>query len=116
MSASRRDPALPLPSPDMRSASTNPIIKSQWDDGEEKELIHQQEEKILQQQGRLMRGTKVLALIVTVIVLTLFFIIFTIIPHRSARRRLRCVPPRSAWRANCACQRHTDVDAASGIP
>ena len=61
------------------------IIKSQWDDGEEKETIHQKEEQILQQQGRLMRA-RVLALIVTVIVLTLFFIIFTIIRHRSARR------------------------------
>jgi serine phosphatase RsbU (regulator of sigma subunit) len=61
------------------------IIKSQWDDGEEKETIHQKEEQILQQQGRLMRA-RVLALIVTVIVLTLFFIIFTIIRHRSAQR------------------------------
>ncbi len=61
------------------------IVKSQWDDGEEKETIHQKEEQILQQQGRLMRA-RVLALIVTVIVLTLFFIIFTIIRHRAARR------------------------------
>ena len=61
------------------------IIKSQWDDGEEKETIHQKEEQILQQQGRLMRA-RVLALIVTVIVLTLFFIIFTIIRHRATQR------------------------------
>ena len=61
------------------------IIKSQWDDSEEKETIHQKEEQIIQQQNRLMRA-RVLALIVTVIVLILFFVVFTILRHRAAQR------------------------------
>ena len=61
------------------------IIRSQWLDSEEQETIHQKEEQIQQQQENLLK-TRVMVLVVTVIALIVFFVIFTIIRHRAAKR------------------------------
>jgi len=61
------------------------IVKSQWVDSEEQETIRLKEEQILQQQQRLSRA-RILALVVTIIALTVFFVIFTVVRQRNARR------------------------------
>ena len=61
------------------------IIRSQWLDSEEQETIHQKEEQIQQQQENLLK-TRVMVLVVTVIALIVFFVIFTIIRQRAAKR------------------------------
>ena len=61
------------------------IIKSQWIDAEELEVIRQKEEQILKQEKRLARA-RILALMATIIVLSIFFTVYTIIRHRAQRR------------------------------
>lgn len=61
------------------------IIKSQWVDSEEQETIRQKEDQILQQQQHLSRA-RIMALIAAIFALTVFFVIFTIVRHRNARR------------------------------
>ena len=61
------------------------IIKSQRVDAEELEIIRQKEEQILQQEKRLSR-IRVLALLATIVVLSVFFTVYTIIRHRAQRR------------------------------
>jgi signal transduction histidine kinase len=61
------------------------IIKSQWIDAEELEVIRQKEEQILEQEKRLARG-RILALLATIITLSTFFTVYTIIRHRAQRR------------------------------
>ena len=61
------------------------VMKSRWRGAEEQETIRQKEAQILKQQERLSRA-RILALTVTIIALTVFFIIFTIVRHRAAKR------------------------------
>ena len=61
------------------------IIKSQWVDAEEQEVIRQKEEQILHQQEHLARA-RMWGFIATIVSLTIFFVIFTIIRHRAAKR------------------------------
>ena len=61
------------------------IIRSQWVDAQELEIIRQKEEQILQQEKRLLRA-RILALLVATITLSVFFIIYTVIRHRAQRR------------------------------
>ena len=61
------------------------VMKSRWRGAEEQETIRQKEIQIAHQQARLSRA-RILALIVTIIVLTLFFVIFTIVRQRAAKR------------------------------
>lgn len=82
--AGRRDTASAVASQILERLDSA-IIKSQWVDSEEQETIRLKEEQILQQQQRLSRG-RIFALIVTIVALSVFFIIFTIVRHRNARR------------------------------
>ncbi|MBP5799567.1 MAG: serine/threonine-protein phosphatase, partial [Prevotella sp.] len=61
------------------------VMKSRWRGAEEQEIIRQKENQIVQQQTRLSR-VRILALIAAIIVLTVFFIIFTIVRQRAAKR------------------------------
>ena len=61
------------------------VMKSRWRGAEEQETIRQKEIQIVQQQARLSRA-RILALITTIIALTVFFIIFTIVRQRAAKR------------------------------
>ena len=61
------------------------VMKSRWRGAEEQETIRQKELKISQQQERLSR-IRILSLIVAIIALTVFFVIFTIVRQRAARR------------------------------
>ncbi|MBQ8128600.1 MAG: PP2C family protein-serine/threonine phosphatase, partial [Prevotella sp.] len=61
------------------------IVKSQWVDAEEQEVIRQKEEQILHQQERLARA-QMWGFIASIVSLTIFFVIFTIIRHRAAKR------------------------------
>ena len=61
------------------------IIKSQWIDAEELEIIRKKEEQILQQEKRLSRA-RILALLATTFALSVFFAVYTIIRHRAQRR------------------------------
>ena len=61
------------------------VMKSRWRGAEEQETIRQKEIQIGRQQARLSRA-RILALIATIIALTVFFIIFTIIRQRAAKR------------------------------
>jgi len=82
--AGRRDTASAVASQILERLDSA-IIKSQWVDSEEQETIRLKEEQILQQQQRLSRG-RIFALIVTIVALSVFFVIFTIVRHRNARR------------------------------
>lgn len=61
------------------------IVKSQFEDSEEQEVIRLKEEQIIHQQSRLSRA-RILALVVAMISLSIFFTIYTIIRNRAQRR------------------------------
>lgn len=61
------------------------VIKSRWRSAEEQETIRQKEAQILQQQKRL-SNVRTISLTATIVALTLFFVIFTIVRHRAAKR------------------------------
>lgn len=61
------------------------IVSSQQVYADEQEIIRMKEEQILEQQQRLSR-VRVLALVVTIIVLNIFFATYTIIKHRAQNR------------------------------
>ena len=61
------------------------IMKARWLNAEEQETIRQKETQIAEQQLRMSRA-RVLALVLSIIVLTVFFIVFTINRHRAAKR------------------------------
>ena len=61
------------------------IIRSQWVDSEEQETIRLKEEQILEQQERISKG-RMMALITTIILLSIFFVVYTIIRHRAQNR------------------------------
>lgn len=61
------------------------IIKSQWVDAEEQEVIQQKEEQILQQQERL-SNARIMALIAAFISISIFFAVYTVIRHRAERK------------------------------
>ena len=61
------------------------IIKSQWIDSDEQETIRQKEEQILQQQEHLSKA-RIMSLIAAIIVITVFFSVYTYFRHRAERR------------------------------
>ena len=61
------------------------VMKSRWRGAEEQETIRQKEIQIGRQQARLSRA-RILALTATIVALTVFFIVFTIVRHRAAKR------------------------------
>lgn len=60
------------------------IMKSRWIDAEEQETIRQKEEQLLHQQERISRG-RVLSLLAVIILLSIFFVVYTIIRHRAQK-------------------------------
>ena len=61
------------------------VMKSRWHGAEEQEIIREKENQITQQQKRL-SNARITALIVSIIALSMFFIIFTIVRQRAAKR------------------------------
>ena len=61
------------------------IIKSQWIDSDEQETIRQKEEQILQQQEHLSKA-RIMSLIAAIIVITVFFSVYTYFRHRAESR------------------------------
>lgn len=61
------------------------IIHSQWKDSEEQETIRQKEEQILEQQQRISEE-RMMGLITSIILLSIFFIVYTVIRHRAQNR------------------------------
>lgn len=61
--------------------------------------------QIAEQQMHLSR-VRILMLVVAIIALTMFFIIFTVIHHRAAKRLARVYPPRCLWPRPHACFIH----------
>jgi serine phosphatase RsbU (regulator of sigma subunit) len=61
------------------------VMKSRWLGAKEQETIRQKELQIVQQQERL-SNARIIGLTIAIIALTVFFIIFTIVRHRAAKR------------------------------
>ena len=61
------------------------IMKARWLSAEEQDTIREKESQIVEQQKHLLR-TRVMVLIVSIIALSVFFIIFTIIRHQATKR------------------------------
>ena len=61
------------------------VMKSRWRGAEEQEIIRQKEIQIANQQARLSRA-RIAALIVTIFALILFFVVYTIVRQRAAKR------------------------------
>ena len=61
------------------------VMKSRWRGAEEQETIRQKEIQIAQQKERYSRA-RITGLIVAIIALTLFFVVFTILRQRAAKR------------------------------